>query len=54
MGALSPDGKVFWLSWRHDSAVYAISTVTGRLLAQVPAGAQPHEPRARLRRRAHP
>jgi YVTN family beta-propeller protein len=42
MGGLSPDGKVFWLSGRYDSVVYAISTVTGRLLAKIPVGLQPH------------
>jgi YVTN family beta-propeller protein len=42
MGGLSPDGKVFWLSGRYDSVVYAISTVTGRLLAKIPVGPQPH------------
>ena len=42
MGGLSPDGTVLWLSGRYDSAVYAISTVTGRLLARIPVGVQPH------------
>jgi len=42
MGGLSPDGKVFWLSGRYDSVVYAVSTVTGRLLAKIPVGVQPH------------
>jgi YVTN family beta-propeller protein len=42
MGGLSPDGKVFWVSGRYDSVVYAISTVTGRLLAKIPVGVQPH------------
>jgi YVTN family beta-propeller protein len=42
MGGLSPDGKVFWLSGRYDSVVYAISTATGHLLAKIPVGAQPH------------
>ena len=42
MGGLSPDGKVFWLSGRYDSVVYAISTVTGDLLAKIPVGSQPH------------
>ena len=42
MGGLSPDGKVLWLSGRYDSVVYAISTVTGRLLATIPVGLQPH------------
>jgi YVTN family beta-propeller protein len=42
MGNLSPDGKVFWVSGRYDSAVYAVSTGTGRLLAKIPVGVQPH------------
>jgi YVTN family beta-propeller protein len=42
MGNLSPDGTVFWVSGRYDSVVYAISTVTGHLLARIPVGAQPH------------
>jgi len=32
MGALSPDGKVLWLSGRYHAVVYAVST----------AGSQPH------------
>ena len=42
MGGLSPDGKVFWLSGRYNSVVYAVSTVTGHLLAKIPVGVQPH------------
>jgi YVTN family beta-propeller protein len=42
MGGLSPDGKVLWVSGRYDAVVYAISTVTGRLLARIPAGSEPH------------
>ncbi len=42
MGGLSPDGKVLWLSGRYDNVVYVISTVTGRLLAKIPVGSQPH------------
>jgi len=42
MGGLSPDGKVLWLSGRYDAVVYAISTVTGRLLTEIPVGSQPH------------
>ena len=42
MGGLSPDGKVFWVSGRYDSAVYAISTATGHLLAKIAVGTQPH------------
>jgi len=42
MGNLSPDGKVFWVSGRYDNVVYAISTLTGHLLAKIPVGSQPH------------
>jgi YVTN family beta-propeller protein len=42
MGGVSPDGKVLWLSGRYNSVVYAISTITGRLLAEIPVGVQPH------------
>lgn len=42
MGGISPDGKVLWLSGRYNSVVYAISTVTGRTLAEIPVGVQPH------------
>jgi YVTN family beta-propeller protein len=42
MGGVSPDGRVLWVSGRYDGVVYAISTVTGRLLAEIPVGPQPH------------
>jgi YVTN family beta-propeller protein len=42
MGGLSPDGKVLWVSGRYDAVVYAISTITGHLLAKIPVGLQPH------------
>ena len=42
MGGLSPDGKVLWVSGRYDAVVYAFATATGRLLARIPVGAQPH------------
>jgi hypothetical protein len=42
MGGVSADGKVLWLSGRWNSVVYAISTVNGRLLAQIPVGTSPH------------
>ncbi|HKT45062.1 MAG TPA: hypothetical protein VJQ85_09685 [Gaiellaceae bacterium] len=42
MGGVSADGKVLWLSGRYNSDVYAISTVTGRLLERIPVGAGPH------------
>ncbi len=42
MGGVSADGRVLWLSGRYDAVVYAISTVTGRLLAKIPVGQGPH------------
>ena len=42
MGGVSPDGSVLWVSGRYDGVVYAISTKTGRLLAEIPVGPQPH------------
>jgi YVTN family beta-propeller protein len=42
MGGVSNNGKVLWLSGRYSGVVYAISTVTGRLLARIPVGAGPH------------
>jgi DNA-binding beta-propeller fold protein YncE len=42
MGNLSPDGRVLWLSSRYNSAVIAISTRSGRVLAAIPAGVAPH------------
>jgi YVTN family beta-propeller protein len=42
MGGVSPDGKVLWVSGRYNNVVYAISTVTGRLLAKIPVGVEPH------------
>ena len=42
MGGVSANGKVLWLSGRYSGVVYAISTVTGRLIARIPVGAGPH------------
>ena len=42
MGGVSPNGRVLWVSGRYDSVVYAISTVTGHLLAEIPVGLEPH------------
>jgi len=42
MGGISADGKVLWLSGRHDSVVYAISTANGRPIAKIPVGSGPH------------
>jgi YVTN family beta-propeller protein len=42
MGGVSADGTVLWLSGRYQRAVYAISTVDGRLIARIKVGVQPH------------
>ena len=42
MGGVSADGKVLWLSGRYDSEVYAIDTSSGRLIARIPVGREPH------------
>jgi len=42
MGGVSADGKVFWVSGRYNSVVYAISIPDGKLLAKIPVGTQPH------------
>lgn len=42
MGGVSADGTVLWLSGRYDGYVYAINTVTGRLIKRIKAGREPH------------
>jgi YVTN family beta-propeller protein len=42
MGGVSPDGRVLWLAGRFNSAVYAISTRTGHVIASIPVGVSPH------------
>jgi DNA-binding beta-propeller fold protein YncE len=42
MGGLSADGRVLWLSGRYNGVVYAISTITGRLLHRIAVGSGPH------------
>lgn len=42
MGGVSPDGRVLWVAGRYNGVVYAISTVSGHLLAEIPVGLQPH------------
>jgi YVTN family beta-propeller protein len=42
MGGVSANGRVLWVSGRYNGLVYAISTVTGRLLARIPVGQGPH------------
>jgi len=42
MGGVSADGAQLWLSGRYNSAVYVISTSTGRLLRTIHVDAGPH------------
>ncbi len=42
MGGVSADGRTLWLSGRYDGVVYAIDTTTGRLLARIKVGREPH------------
>jgi YVTN family beta-propeller protein len=42
MGGVSSNGRVLWLSGRYNSEVYAISTVSGRLLHRIRVGRGPH------------
>jgi DNA-binding beta-propeller fold protein YncE len=42
MGGVSSDGRVLWLSGRYNAEVYAISTLTGRLLHRIKVGDGPH------------
>ncbi len=42
MGGLSADGKTLWLSGRRDGYVYGWNTRTGKLIARIRVGGQPH------------
>ncbi len=42
MGGVSPDGKTLWLSGRRNNEVYGIDTTTGKLVARIPVGTEPH------------
>jgi YVTN family beta-propeller protein len=42
MGGVSADGTQLWLSGRDDDVVYVFATASGRLLARIPVGANPH------------
>jgi YVTN family beta-propeller protein len=42
MGGVSADGKVLWLSGRYHNEVYAIDTTSGKLLARIKVGKEPH------------
>ncbi len=42
MGGVSADGKTLWLSGRFDGEVYGWDTRTGKLIARIHVGGQPH------------
>ena len=42
MGGVSADGRILWLRGATTREVYAISTVTGRLLHRIKVGDGPH------------
>jgi len=42
MGNITADGKDLWISGRYDSEVYDIDTSSGRLVARIKVGWQPH------------
>ncbi|WP_346385440.1 YncE family protein [Nocardioides sp.] len=42
MGGLSADGRTLWLSGRYDGYVYGWNTRTGRLVAKIWVGGNPH------------
>jgi DNA-binding beta-propeller fold protein YncE len=42
MGGVSADGRVLWLSGRYHGVVYGFDTRTGRLIAKIRVGGNPH------------
>ena len=42
MGGVSADGRTLWLSGRRDGYVYGWNTRTGKLIAKIYVGGQPH------------
>ena len=42
MGGLSADGRTLWLSGRYNGEVYGWNTRTGRLVARIHVGGNPH------------
>ena len=42
MGNISADGKELWISGRYDSEVYDVDSTTGRLIARIRVGSEPH------------
>jgi DNA-binding beta-propeller fold protein YncE len=42
MGNVSASGNVLWVSGRYDAQVYAIDTISGRVIRRIAVGAGPH------------
>jgi YVTN family beta-propeller protein len=42
MGNISADGKELWISGRYDNEVYDVDSTTGRLIARIRVGSEPH------------
>lgn len=42
MGNITADGKDLWISGRYDAEVYDIDVTSGRLVARIKVGLQPH------------
>jgi DNA-binding beta-propeller fold protein YncE len=42
MGGVSADGKLLWLTGRYDGVVYAFATRSGRVVARIHVGGNPH------------
>jgi YVTN family beta-propeller protein len=42
MGGVSADGKTLWLSGRRNNEIYGLDTTTGKLVARIPVGKEPH------------
>ena len=42
MGGVSASGHTIWVAGRYNAQVYAIDTLTGKLLARIPVGKSPH------------
>jgi rfaE bifunctional protein nucleotidyltransferase chain/domain len=42
MGTVSADGKMFWVSGRYHHVIYGFDTATGKLVAKIKGGRNPH------------
>ena len=42
MGGVSADGKQFWVSGRYNNVVYVFDIVSGKFLAKIAVGKEPH------------